>query len=573
MTGLGLATWAHPLAAAEAGQVPPGSDSTSLVIPRWEVHEFVARGRHPGSNPFGEALFVGEFTAPSGKTFVTDGFHDGDDAWRLRFAPDEEGDWSYVLRGGAVQVRQRGRFRCTRAHGHGFIRVHPENPYAFAHADGTAFFPMGDTCYGLLDDSPITPELRAEYLRTRRGQRFNFIRMQVGHSYDRAAADSTYWAWGGTAQEPDFDRLNPVFFRRMDELVRQMRAAGMNIELILLNLYRPPFRDTRQWTPARERLWLRYLLARYAAFDHIFLWTIANEYELHPDAKYRLDHPDDVDWAKATARFVKSHDPYRHLVTIHPVVSASTKGSTARDPIDPPWRIGEFFGVDDAMDVLSQQTGKTGEGTTWDDKLQCWTGDAVNLLPSLRADLRYRKPVLNTENGYEYLRGYPTGRRQVHHTDKVRRTSWQIVCGGGYFSAGFRSTLGHSDSWNRIDAPNRYGFIIRDEGAAAQLGILFDTFSGLPFWRMRPFDGVTNDAVALAEPGNVYVIYLPHGGSTKVDLTTVEGMFAARWLNPRTGDFEERFTVNARSVVNFQAPGAGDWTLELRRIASDGRSN
>ena len=27
---------------------------------------------------------------------------------------------------------------------------------------------MGDTCYGLFDDSPITPELRSEYLDTRR---------------------------------------------------------------------------------------------------------------------------------------------------------------------------------------------------------------------------------------------------------------------------------------------------------------------------------------------------------------------------------------------------------------------
>ncbi|MCW3055201.1 MAG: hypothetical protein JWN14_4371 [Chthonomonadales bacterium] len=113
----------------------------------------------------------------------------------------------------------------------------------------------------------------------------------VGHSPARAAADPTYWAWGGTADKPDMDRFNPAFFHAFDDLIRRMRGSGMNVELILLNFYRPPYTDTTAWTPAREHLWLRYLTARYSAFENIFLWTIANEYETHPDGKYRLDYP------------------------------------------------------------------------------------------------------------------------------------------------------------------------------------------------------------------------------------------------------------------------------------------
>lgn len=143
-----------------------------------------------------------------------------------------------------------------------------------------------------------------------------------------------------------------------------MATGSSAFTRILLNFYRTPFTDTRQWTPARERQWLRYLLARYSAFDNVFLWTIANEYETHPDGKYRLDFPGDVEWAKATAQFIKENDPHRHLVTLHPVVSASRGGESPRAPIDPPWRIGEFFGGDDAMDVLSQQTGQFGDGAS-----------------------------------------------------------------------------------------------------------------------------------------------------------------------------------------------------------------
>jgi len=553
------------------GKVPAATEQTKVEVPKWEMHEFVMKGNARVANPFRDAALVGEFTSPSGKMTVVDGYYDGGDAWGLRFAPDEEGEWTYLLRGEGVEILSRGQLRCSPARGHGIIRIHPTNPYAFAHADGTPFFPMGDTCYGLYDDSTITPPLQAQYIKTRREQGFNFVRMSVGHSEVRAKAEPTqYWAWGGTPVKPDLDRLNPEFFRGLDGLFRELRTAGMNVELILLNFYRKPFTDTAAWTPARERLWLRYVTARYGAFDNVFLWTIANEYETHPDGKYRLDFPDDVAWAKSVARFIKSSDAHRHPVTVHPVISASRHGASPRDPADPPWRIGEFFGGDDAIDVLSQQTGQRGgDGVVWDDKLQCWTGDSANLVASLAADRRYKKPVLNTENGYEYRRGNPSSKRQVHHTDQVRRSAWRITCAGGYFAAGFHGTLGHSDAWNRIDAPNKYTFEVADEGAAAQLGSLRTFFTSLPYWRMEPFAGVTGDAtVALAEPGKVYVVYLPRGGATTVDLSAAKEPLNARWFNPRIGGFAGTTEkVNAGARQEFRAPDENDWGLLLTSAA------
>lgn len=543
----------------------------TVQVSRWEMHEFSLRGRSPGDNPFRDAALNGEFTSPTEKVLAVSGFYDGDDTWRLRFTPNEEGEWSYQLRGQEVELSQSGKLHCTPPRGNGFIRIHPGNPYAFAYDNGSPFFPMGDTCYGLYDDSPITPELRTQYLRTRRSQRFNFVRMSVGHSAPRAAADpSNFWAWGGTPEAPDLDRFNPVFFRGLDAVFSQMRAEGMYAELLLLNLYRTPFTDTRLWTPEREKLWLRYLMARYAALPNIFLWTIANEYETHPDGKYRLDVPEDPDWAKATAQFVKQHDPYRHLVTVHPVVSASTTAPSPRALFEPPWRIGEFFGKSEAIDVLSQQTGQAGTGITWDEALQCWVGDSAELVASVQADRQYRKPVLNTENGYEYQSGHPTGRKQVHHTDKVRRTSWRIVCAGGYVAAGFRGTIGHSDVWNRIDAPNRYSFDVTGEGAAAQLATLYDFWADLPFWRMQPFDGVSGKAaVALAEPGEAYVIYLPSGGEVSVDLTGQSGGFAGRWFDPRDGHWSESLDVKGEAHAELAAPDHRDWALLLRRAKGD----
>jgi hypothetical protein len=536
----------------------------AIAVPRWQMHEFELHGRSYADNPFLDAALIGEFTSPSGKMLIIEGYHAGGDTWRLRFTPDQEGRWRYLFRGEGVELLAQGSLRCVAPESHGFIRIHPDNPYAFAYADGTPFFPMGDTCYGLYSDSSITTELRTQYLKTRRSQRFNFVRLGVIHSPTHGQTDPNYWPWGGTPDKPDFDRFNPKFFQGLDAVLAEMQAMGMNAELIVLNYYLPPFTDERAWTLRREQQWLRYIIARYAAFPNLFLWTIANEYETHPDGRYRLDQPDDPDWARATARFIKQHDPYQHLVTVHPVISASTHGNTPNDPYDLPWRIGEIFGKDDAIDVLSQQTGQSGKGVVWDGQLQCWTGDVPDLVGSLRADRRYRRPVLNTENGYEYLRGYPTEKKQVHHTDKVRHSAWRIVCAGGYFAAGFNGTIGHSDFWNRIDAPNHYTFAVRDEGAAGQLGILYDFFASLPFWRMQPFDGVApNTAVALAEPGRVYVIYLPHGGEVIVELTANPGPFASEWIHPVDGTVTPGNAVTGGDKRVLKAPFNGEAVVHL----------
>jgi hypothetical protein len=306
-------------------------------------------------------------------------------------------------------------------------------------------------------------------------------------------------------------------------------------------------------------------VARLASFSNLFLWTLANEYETHPDGKYRLDQPGDVAWAKATAQRVRELDPYGHPFTVHPVVSSSTNGVSPRDSFESPWRIGGFFGEAQAIDVLSQQTSVAYQ-SQWDETLQCWTGDAAGVEKSIAADRVYGKPVINTENGYEYLPGYPTNRRQVYHTDTVRHAAWRIVCAGGYFAAGFVATLGHSDAWEQIDAPNRYPFRVEDAGAAAQLASLYDFFTALPFWRLSPTpDLLEGDGLCLSAPGEVYVAYLPRGGTVRLELPDSRRALAARWFDPRRGKFHGDAAPLGQG--EFRAPDAEDWVLLAERKA------
>lgn len=540
----------------------PLGEAAPFDTAKWESHEFSLKGRANVTDPFCNAALVGEFKSPSGRTIVLDGFHDGGESWKLRFAPDEEGEWTYLLRGEGVSIFQRGSFRCTPPINRGPIRIHQENPYAFTHADGSPFFPMGDTCYGLYDDGPVTPELRTAYLKLRRSQKFNFVRMQIRQSRDHADKDPAFWPWGGTPKDPDLTRINPAFFKGLDEVVLSLRKAGMNAELILLNYYRFPMNDPKVWTVAHERRWLRYVVARYGAFDNIFLWTISNEYETHPDGKYRLDYPADVDWARETAAYLKKIDVHGHLLTVHPVISSSTQGSGPQSPYEAPWRIGEFFGEEPAIDVLSQQTSLADSGLTWDEIGNFWNGDDRAVAASVAADRRYQKPVLNTENGYEYLKGYPNERRQVHHTDKVRRTSWQIVFSGGNFAAGFVGTLAHSDNFNVIDAPNRYSFRVADQGAGEQLAILYAFMTGQPFWKLKPVTGFAGNALGLSDGAGLSLFYLPHGGSFTLKAPIVARNAQMRWFDPRTGEMTPPLSMDAASQT-VEAPSDDDWILEV----------
>jgi hypothetical protein len=97
-----------------AGPLSEGSvDPNEDTVWRWEMHEFELHGPSHVENPFRDAALVGEFTSPSGKKVTAEGFYDGGDTWRLRFTPDEEGEWRYLLRGEGVELHRaaRPRFR------------------------------------------------------------------------------------------------------------------------------------------------------------------------------------------------------------------------------------------------------------------------------------------------------------------------------------------------------------------------------------------------------------------------------------------------------------------------------
>ena len=67
----------------------------------------------------------------------------------------------------------------------------------------------------------------------------------------------------------------------------------------------------------------------------------------------------------------------------------------------------------------------------------------------------------------------------------------------------------------------------------------------LPFTQMSHHDELTSapEDYCFAQPGEIYAVYLPAGGTTELDLGDSTSRYAVKWFNPRTGGPLQEFGV------------------------------
>ncbi len=280
------------------------STGAHAPVPQWEAFELALPGPAVG-NPFTDVRFSVIFTLEH-RSITIDGFYDGDGRYKVRFMPDTQGEWSYATQSTAPALSGKtGEFSCTAplAGAHGPVGV--RNGHHFGYADGTPFFPFGTTCYAWVHQSESLQEQTLETLRT---APFNKIRMCIfPKSYEYNHNEPPYYPFErNAAGVNDFTRPNPEFFAHIEKRIADLRALGIEADLILFHPY-------DRWgyskmPPEADNLYLRYVLARMSAYRNIW-WSLANEYDLMK--------------AKTTQDFdrffqiVQELDPVGHLRSVH----------------------------------------------------------------------------------------------------------------------------------------------------------------------------------------------------------------------------------------------------------------
>lgn len=240
----------------------------------------------------------------------------------------------------------------------------------------------------------------------------------------------------------------------------------------------------------QRRLYYRELIARFAHHPAV-VWNLGEE------------NTNTTEQQKAFARYFHETDPYDH-----PVVCHTYPGQYNR--VYAPLLGYEWF------EGPSLQTNDTHAQTLK------WV--------TLSAEAGRPWVVCLDEIGPSHTGVKPDNDDYWH--DEVRtRHLWGNLMAGG---AGVEWYFGYNYPHNDLNCESWHS---RDHMWDLTRYALEFFHNWLPFASMMPHDELTTaeDDYCLADPGKVYAVYLPAGGSPELDLGESTATFEIRWFDPRHG--------------------------------------
>ncbi len=288
---------------------------------QYQVVEWGYTSQRNYQDPFNQVDLDVVFTNDSGQQWRVPAFWAGGNEWRVRFAPPMPGDYKYHaestdksnpdLNGHEGILRVKPYKGSNPRLMHGNLRVSANRRY-LEYADGTPFFWLGDTwwegfCKRIsLDDFKT---LAAD----RRAKGFDVVLITAGLYSDEPPFDARSENEGGMPWEPGFARINPAYFNAADQRIKALVDDGLTPAIVGSWGYYLPWMGIEK----AKKHW-RNLVARYGAYPVV--WIISGEQtmpyyrSLHPQADSALQK---AGWTEV-ARYVRSIDPYGHLITTHP---------------------------------------------------------------------------------------------------------------------------------------------------------------------------------------------------------------------------------------------------------------
>ncbi len=119
----------------------------------WHAAEIELRSTENYEHPYLDVDITATFISEKGTVIKRQAFYDGENIWRIRFAPTEEGNWTYITSSTNIKDSglhgRRGTVVCTPYTGdlevykHGFVQRMEGKRY-LTYADGTPFFYTAD---------------------------------------------------------------------------------------------------------------------------------------------------------------------------------------------------------------------------------------------------------------------------------------------------------------------------------------------------------------------------------------------------------------------------------------------
>jgi hypothetical protein len=298
---------------------------------------------------------------------------------------------------------------------------------------------------------------------------------------------------------------------------------------------------------SERRLYCRELIARFA-HNLALNWNIGEE------------NTQSTEEVRDMVKFLHDTDPYRHHIVIHTFPPQQDKVYTP---------------------LLGDRSLLTGASLQ-----NSWNQAHQRTLKWIRESAKAGKPwvVANDEQnpadmgvppdpGYQGHSGEGIQGGKPYTLHDIRKLClWGTLMAGG---AGVEYYFGYKLPQNDLVCQD---WRSRDKSwDYCRIALAFFRDERIPFWEMQCADELVgnpendNSRYCFAKSGQIYLVYLPTGGSAKLDLTAASGSLTVKWFNPRTGGALQDGAIKSVSgggTVALGTPPADaseDWLAVIRK--------
>lgn len=507
----------------------PGTGG-STEITQWGIFEesFTVSRSYSKREKYTNVELSCSFTGPEGNVTTVPGFWDGDDTFRVRFAPSKPGSWTWntvsndlsldghsdrltVVSPTEHQMHVNPNYR-------GFLRtVTTDASRYFEYADGTPFYYVSGTGWdGNSDQFPFETDFKT-WVDDRQAKGMTVLQVLVceastGYGGSRnTGINEGGRLFAGSKSSPDYGEINPDNLRWFDKRIEYIHGSGL-----VPNIYFEWSDQYNEMTEQQLRWYYRHLVARYGAYNTI--WTLSGEWNRDTDNSQLV---------RRLGQYVDTTDERNHLTTIHP-----WPGSTTEDFLGDSW-----------IDFHTHQS---------QDK---------NELRMLEADWNVtEKPLVNSEP-------HVANNADFENRLDVRRDAWQILTSGRAAGLAHLSYPVAYDTDTFSDVTE-----LLDGAELEDVKRAYQYFSTLDWWRLVPdMDLVVSDqsdddssmkVSSYLPDGSLELIYYSDNNDTRIALTPIDsGSAEVTWMRTTDGTRCREGTFDTSTVPTLSPPSG--WTDAL----------